>query len=262
MKTRHLRLLLSLLLVPALVTPAAAQTADQVVEKYLVAMGGREALGKLTSRKATGTITISTPNGDLSGPVEVYSKAPNKTRAYMTLDLSALGVSDKMLLDNRFDGTTGWSLNSWQGDTEITGNQLDNMRNNAFPSQFLDYKASGTKIEVLPKETLDGKAVIVLLITPKVGSVTRAYLDADTYLILRTVAKINVPQAGGDLEQIAQASDYRTVDGVKVPFMTVNSTPIQTATVKLDTVVHNVAIDDAMFAHARYLMTTLTSNRR
>ncbi len=251
MKKHTLPLLLSLLLAPALVTVAAAQTVDEVVEKHLAAMGGRDALGKLTTRKATGAITISTPNGDLSGPVELYSKAPNKSRAYMSLDLSALGVNEPMILDQKFDGTAGWAINSLQGDTEITGNQLDNMKNGVFPNQLLNYKEAGMKIELLPKETLAGKSVIVLLVTPKVGSVARVYMDAESFLVVRTTAKVNVPQAGGDMEQTAELSDYRTIDGVKVPFMTVNSTPMQTVTIKLETVAHNVAIDDAMFRAVR-----------
>lgn len=251
MKKHCLPLLLSLLLAPALVTVAAAQTVDEVVEKHLAAMGGRDALGRLTTRKATGTITITTPNGDLSGPVELYAKLPNKTRAYMSLDLSALGVNEAMILDQKFDGTAGWALNSLQGDTEITGNQLDNMKNSVFPNQLLTYKETGLKVELLPKETLAGKPVIVLLVTPKVGSVARVYMDAESFLVVRTTAKVNVPQAGGDIEQTVDLSDYRAIDGIKVPFMTVNTTPIQTVTIKLETVAHNVIIDNAMFSVVR-----------
>ena len=48
--------LAALLVLPAL--PAHAQTADEVVEKYLTAIGGRAALSKLTSRTTTGTISV------------------------------------------------------------------------------------------------------------------------------------------------------------------------------------------------------------
>lgn len=246
MKRYFLPILLSLILAPVLAVPAAAQTADEVIEKHLAALGGREALGKLTTRKAIGTVTISTPNGDLTGPIELYSKAPNKTRAYMELDLSALGMNEKMMLDQKFDGTSGWAINSLQGDTQITGNQLDNMKNASFPSQLLSYKAAGTAIELLPRETVAGKSVFVLLVTPKAGSASRWYLDAETYLPVRTSATISTPQAG-DIEQVGEASDYRTIDGVKVPFKTVNTTPLQTVTIVLKTVEHNVVIDDALF---------------
>lgn len=226
---------------------ASAQTADEIVEKHLAALGGRDALGKITSRRSIGTMTIATPGGDLSGPIEISAKAPNKARVVIQLDLSAVGAAGTMTIEQKFDGTAGWALNSMQGDSEITGNQLDNMRNNTLPSALLTYKAAGTKIEVLPKEQIAGQDVIVLRVTPKAGSVARLFLDAQTYLLVRTVATVNAPQLGGDIEQTGEFSDYRAVDGVKVAFHVVNSNPLQTGTIKLTKVEHNVAIDDAIF---------------
>jgi hypothetical protein len=239
---------LSLLFVPVVAGRAIPQTADDVVEKHLTALGGRDTLGKITSRRSTGTITIATPGGDLSGPIEISAKAPNKTRVLITLDVTAVGGPGDMVIDQKFDGVAGWSLNSLQGDNEITGNQLDNMRNNVFPSALLTYKAAGTRIEVLPKEQLAGKDVIVLRVTPKAGSVSKWFLDAQTYLVVRTVATVNSPQLGGDIEQTSDLSDYRAVDGVKVAFQVINSNPLQTGTVKLTKVEHNVTIDDAVFS--------------
>ncbi|HUR20998.1 MAG TPA: hypothetical protein VMZ90_09345 [Vicinamibacterales bacterium] len=247
MKRHYLPLLMAVLLAPAFGTHAATQTVDEVIEKHLVAMGGRAALGKLTSRKATGTITLTTPNGDLTGPVELYSKPPNKVRAFIVLDLTPMGMNDKLTLDQKFDGTTGWTLDSLQGNNQITGNQLDNMKSDMFPSPLLNYKAAGTTVELLPNETIAGKEAIVLRIRPKVGSVTKVFLDPATYLAFRSSATINMPTMGGDVEQVSEVSDYRTVDGLKIPFKRVNITPVQKVTITLTTVEHNVPIDDAMF---------------
>jgi hypothetical protein len=194
-------------------------------------MGGREALGKLTSRKATGTITVTTPNGDISGPVELYSKAPNKTRLFVVLDLTPLGMNDKMTLDQKFDGTTAWSLDSLRGDNQITGNQLENMKNASFPNPLLNYKATGTTVELLPNETVAGKSMLVLRITPKAGSVSKLFLDPETYLAMRSSATVNSPELGGNVEQVSDASDYRTVDGVKVPFKSVQTAGPQTVNI-------------------------------
>ena len=246
MKTRTLTFVLSLLLLPVLARVAFAQTADDIVEKHLAALGGRAALGKITSRKSTGTISVSTQGAELSGPVEIYLKAPNKTHAIMQLDLSAVGATGEMAVEQLFDGQKGYALNSMQGDNEITGHQLDNMRNNVFPSSLLNYKEAGTKLEVLPREQVNGRAAIVLRATPKIGSPSRIYFDAETYLIVRTITTIDAP-TGGEGEQTSEPSDYRAVDGVKVAFLVVNSTDLQTLTIRLSKVEHNVAIDDAMF---------------
>ncbi len=247
MKKMSLALVLSLLILPTLTTFAAPQTADEIIEKHLAALGGRAALGKLTSRKAVGTVTIATPGGDLTGPVETYAKAPNKSRTLVTLDLTPMGMNESMVIDQRFDGTAGVAKNSLQGDTEITGDQLAGMRNNVFPTSLLTYKEQGTKIEVLPKETVDGKELIVLQVTPKAGPASKMYLDPQTYLTVKSVARVMSPDQG-EIEQSVAASDYRAVDGVQVPFSVVNMAGVQTVTIKLKTVEHNIAIDDTMFS--------------
>lgn len=241
-------ILLSCLLATVSAGSASAQTADEIVEKHLAALGGRDALGKVTSRRSTGTIIIATPNGDLAGPCEIDIKAPNKNRAYMELDLTPLGVPQKMVVEQKFDGTAGWALNSLQGDNEITGGQLQNMRNNVFPSSLLTYKAAGSKVELLPREQLDGRSLIVLQMTPKEGPSVKLYLDAATYLLARTSTRYYLTSAAMDVEQVAELSDYRVVDGVKVPFHIVNSNAAQTGTITLTKVEHNVPLADTLFA--------------
>jgi hypothetical protein len=239
-------LLASSFLVPAMASSGAQATADEIIEKHLAAIGGRDALAKLTSQKATGTMSITTPNGDLKGPVEMLSKAPNKARVYIQLDLTPVGMSDKMVIEQKFNGTAGWMMNSMQGDQEITGNQLDNMKNNAFPTPLLSYKTSGAKVEVLPKEDVNGKQTLVVLYTPKSGSPVRMYFDPETFFLVRSKATINTPETG-DLEQIRDMSDYRTVAGIKSPFMMVNTNSQQVLTIRLEKIEYNVPIDDAVF---------------
>jgi outer membrane lipoprotein-sorting protein len=228
---------------------AAAQTPAQppeaVLEKVLTAIGGREALGKLTSRRLTGTVTVSTPAGDISGPIEAMFKPPNKARTYMTLDLTSLGAG-QMTMEQKFDGAKAWALNSMQGDTEITGLQLDNMRNNTFPTPLLNYKESGAKLELLANQQIGGRNMILIQVTPKAGSPVKLFIDPDTSLIARTITTIDSPQTG-PIEQTSDLSDYRAVDGIKVAFKIVNTNAAQTVTLNFTKVEHNVPIDDAVF---------------
>ena len=86
----------------------SAQTADELIEKAIVASGGREALAKVTSRATTGTMTATSPGGDITGTIEVLNQAPNKAQTVITLDLSAMGAGT-MTIDQRFDGTNGYA---------------------------------------------------------------------------------------------------------------------------------------------------------
>jgi zinc protease len=246
MRTMSRRLLCVL---PILVwAPAAsAQTASEVVDKCLTALGGRAALAKVTSRSSSGTITLSTPGGEVSGTVEVLNQAPNKVRTLIKVDLSSLGAG-QLVFDQRFDGTAGYVMDSMQGNRDITGNQLDNLRNTSFPTPLLDYKALGMNVQLGAKETVGGRQAYVLTLEPPSGSVVRQYVDAETYLPIQVVVKAFVPQIGQDLEQTTALLDYRAVDGVKLPFEVRASSSVQSFTIVLTKVEHNVRIDGALFS--------------
>jgi outer membrane lipoprotein-sorting protein len=226
---------------------AAAQTADEVAEKVIAATGGREALGKIQSRSTSGTMAISTPGGDIAGTIEVLNARPNRSRTLITLDLSAMGAGS-MVLDQRFDGTTGYAIDSMRGNHEITGGQLALMKENAFPSPLLDYKERNTKLELTGKEKVGDRDALVLTVTPAAGPPSRLSIDSQTYLPIKSVVTVNVPEAGGDVEQTIEFSDYRDVDGVKVPFVLKGSSAVQNFTITASTVLHNVKIDEALFS--------------
>jgi outer membrane lipoprotein-sorting protein len=226
---------------------ALAQTADDIVEKHLAAMGGRAALAKLTSQVATGTVSISTQGVDFGGPIELSKKAPNKSRTLMKLDLSALGGSE-MVVDQRCDGKTAFASNSLQGDREITGSQLQNMLNASFPSPLLTYKEAGAKLELQGKETVGGRPVFVLAFTPAAGPASKLFIDAESFLVARSVTKLDVPEAGGTIEQTTDIGDYRVVDGVKTAFSVTVSGAAQTVAITLSKVEFNVPLDDSVFS--------------
>ena len=225
---------------------ADAQTADDVVEKCLAAIGGRAALAKVTSRSTSGTITLSLPNGPVSGTIEILNQMPNKVRTVTTLDLSSLGAG-QLIREQRFDGTTGYVLDNLQGNREITGNQLDNLKNAVFPTPLLTYKERGITVELAGKEKVEGRDAYVLMLKPKIGSVVRQFIDAETYLPARVVVKIDTPEAG-EVEQTSDLSDYRVVDGIKIPFAIKVSSAIQSFIIAVTKLEHNVKVDEALFS--------------
>lgn len=248
MRKHILPVFCSLLLIPALTGVASAQalTTDQIVEKHLTALGGREALGKITSRRATGTVSVTTPMGPLGGPLEMIAKAPNKMRADIRIDLTSVGGPGEMVLAEIFDGTNGWSVNSLQGDTPMSGDQLASARNSSFPSPLLKYKELGMTPTLEPTQQVNGKAAHVVLFTPKTGPAERMFFDAETFLIVRTTSILTLPQMG-TIEQVSEPSDYRAVDGVKVAFGLAQTAGEQKITMTFTKIEHNVTLDDARF---------------
>jgi hypothetical protein len=226
---------------------SSAQTADEIVEKAIVALGGRAAHAKINNRVASGTITFVTPVGDISGNMEQTNARPNKSRTLIKADLSAVGMGP-LVVDQRFDGKTGYVLDSMQGNRDITGNQLDNMRNGGFPNPLLDYKGQGTSASLAGKEKVGDREAYVVVFEPTNGSAIRQYIDAETFMPLRVVVKAEVPQLGQTVEQTADFLDYREVDGIKMPFELKSSSAVQNFTIKLTKVEHNTKIDETVFS--------------
>jgi outer membrane lipoprotein-sorting protein len=247
MRTRLLAGCAAVLLLSFTASAARAQTADEIIQRHLAALGGREAVAKISSRRATGAVTVTSAVGDLAGAIEVDQKAPSKIRSFITLDLTAVGAG-QMTIERRFDGTRGFVYNSIQGDSAMAGADVDNARNAAFPTAFLNYTPGTVPIAVLPHENIGGVDAVGLQVTPKSGPPIRIYFDASTFLLIRTVTTVSAPQAAsGTVTQTSDYADYRVVDGVKVPFQTTNVTPTQTVSIKLSKVEDNVEMDDALF---------------
>jgi hypothetical protein len=216
------------------------------MERSIKALGGRPAHEKLKSRHATGTIVITTPGGDIEGSIEVLSAAPNKSRSLIKADLTALGAGE-LVLDQRFDGSSGYVIDTLQGNREMTGDQLENLRNGSFPHPYLNYKERGISVQLSGKEKVGDREAYVLVFDPATGPSNRQYIDAETYLPLRMSISIEVPQLGTKVDQTTDFLDYKEVDGVQIPFRLRASSSIQNFTITLASVEHNVKVDESLF---------------
>jgi len=145
-------------------------------------------------------------------------------------------------------GKDGYVLDSLQGNRDVTGNQLDNQRNSGFPHPFLDYKEHGISVKLEGKEKVGSGEAYVLVFEPAQGSTIKHFIDAQSMLPVKFVMTVNVPQVGADVEQTTTFEDYREVDGVKMPFKLNAASSLQSFTVTLDKVMHNVAVDEKLFA--------------
>ena len=203
-------------------------------------------MSKLTSRVSSGTLSLTTPVGELKGTVEVYSKKPNKTRTLIKIDATALG-GGQIVTDQRFDGVTGYVLDSFQGNRDITGDALEAMKAGSFPTPLLNYKDNGVTVALGNRDKVGATDAYVIQMTPKSGPGVRVFIDADTFMLVKTILTINVPQLGGPIDQVVEFSDFRDVDGIKIPYGTKTSNPVQTVIAILTDVKHNTEIDDSSF---------------
>ena len=71
----------------------------------------------------TGTLTLGTPAGELSGPIQIFNAKPGKERTLIELDLRAVG-GDTLTIDRRFDGIAGCVIDTMQGNRDVSGIEL------------------------------------------------------------------------------------------------------------------------------------------
>ena len=87
----------------------------------------------------------------------------------------------------------------------------------------------------------------MIVLEPAKGSAVRQYIDAQTFLPVRYVIRVNIPQMNADVDQTTELLDYREVDGMKLPFQIASSSSVQSFVVDVTTIAHNVPVDDKLF---------------
>jgi len=225
---------------PAKEAPAAKKpdlTADQVLEKYIEATGGREAYQKITSFVYKGTLELAAQG--IQGTLEIYAKAPNK----FLLVQSIPGIGDILA---GYDGQVGWSQNPFQGIRELEGVELATFKREATFNSELKWKELYEKVELVGTEKVGDREAYAVRLTPSVGQPVTQYFDSQTFLLLRADTVQEGPQGSVPVQTLS--ADYRQVDGVKVAFQLTQKLPIGDVVIKLSEVKANVEIEDAKFA--------------
>ena len=230
---------LPLLLVLAALSASAAEPAlKDILDAHLKAIGGAEAHRKLRSSELRGRLELAA----LPDPatITILSQAPD--HQLVTVEAPAFGV-----VTEGFDGNVAWAKNPFTGLTEKTGDALTQARRQSRFHRDIELATRFQKLELAGREELHGKPVHVLRGTYAEGDTEMLYLDAATHLIVQVKGRIVTPE--GALDSRMELGDYRTVDGIKVPFLLRLVEPAPAAfTMKITELKHNVPADGAPFS--------------
>jgi hypothetical protein len=219
-------------------------TADQVLDKYIQALGGAQALGRLTSFTAKGTYEgFDSDFGKV--PVDIYAKAPN-LRAMVVHQLAADATTT-------YDGREAWSagpstlvpvpLMPLVG-ADLGGARLDAQL--SFPGQIKQLLTNWRAD--FPATSIDNKPVQVIQGTMADGTRVKLYFDKMSGLLVRQTRY--APTAVGTVALHVSYSDYRDVPGanIKLPFTWQMTWVDGQYTINLMSVQPNAPIDAAKFA--------------
>ena len=209
-------------------------SAEQILERYVQALGGRAAVERVTSRvwkgSRVGADGVLVPEG-------VYAKAPNK--------LLTVTSYPNQVFRTGFDGARGWAWSN-QGARELPAEMQVQLRREAEFYKETRLKDIYSKLAVVGRETVGGREAYVVEAAPADGgSPEKLYFDAETGLLVRKYSEAKTVL--GQFPTQTDYEDYREVDGVKLPFAIRWSIPGRTWGRKITEVKQNVPLDDAQF---------------
>ncbi len=209
-------------------------TASQLIDNYVNALGGADAIGKITSRVEKG---VETFRGQSVG-VEIFTQAPNKqalVRHYSGGDSVTV-----------FDGGAGWFSTPGRPARDMRGADLDAARLAADLQFPLHIRNQYPELRVEYPETVAGREAFVLFCIREGQPPVKLYFDEESSNLVRLVRYAESP-LGRNPTRIDYA-DYRDINGVRVPFRITFSQPGSTSTIQLEQVQQNVPIDNTKFA--------------
>jgi len=211
-----------------------AQTANDVVNKYIAAMGGKEKLASLKTVKTEGSMNVQ--------GTDIALVITKKHLKGMRVDISVMGSANYQIVTPA-KGTVFMPV---QGMTEPTV-MPDNLLKAVLPQldlegSLVNYEDKGTAVELIGHENVDGEDCYNLKVTDKNGIITNYFISANTSFIVKTNGKRVMN--GDEMDIATTYSNYKqNADGFWFPYSTTNMQGT-TDFSKIDT---NIPVDESIF---------------
>ena len=218
------------------ISPVKAQTADEIIQKHIAAIGGTEAWNKISTIKRVGSMNIQGMDIGFTQTI-----ANNKG---MRTDISAMGTNGYIIMTPK----EGWMYMPMQGMDKVTPVPPEMMKGaaeklNAKAGMLAD-KSEIAKSEFVGKDTIDKMACLKVKITDKEGNVMTDFFDASTYYLVRT--EMTVKKDDNEQEVALSYSDFKKQpEGIVLP-MSMTS-PLGVGDINFKSVEINKPVGDEVF---------------
>jgi hypothetical protein len=214
----------------------ALHSAETILERAIEAGGGRQAMEQTRNRMVKGKAVFKAMG--LQGSLTGYEAPPNLR--YARIELEGLGA-----VEEGVDGHEAWEMSSLQGPRLKDGEEKEIT---LFRSEFngdLRWKERYTSVETTGTETVNERPCYKLVLVPKIGRPETRFYDTETYTLHRVdTTEVTIM---GEVPAQTLLSDYREVDGLLLPFHTLQKVLTVEIEVILDEVQHNVEIPEGRF---------------
>ncbi len=211
-------------------------TAEEVVARYVTAIGGKDAVGRLTTLTERGEVTGF---GDKGTPIDIYTKAPG-------IRASVVHMPD--------GGTTVTAVNEQSGWLTMTGGRPTRQMNAADANGYRleaafalvpDLQRMFEKLRVARQEKLEDQETLLVVGIREGQPPVLMNFDQQSGLLVR-LTRYTQTSLGRNPVQIDFA-DFRELDGVKIPYRWSLARADARFTIQIENAQANVPIDGAIF---------------
>ena len=217
-----------------------AQSADDIIAKYIARVGGMEKITAAKSLRRTGKFI---GGGGFEAVVVQENKRPNMVREEFTLQ--------GMTAINAYDGKAGWKIDPFGGKKDPESLSEDEMHGILLDADFdeplINYREKGNKVELVGMDQVEGTDVFKLKVSLPNGDVRHYFMDTDSYVPIRMEEKRII--RGSEQEFETTLGDYKEVNGWFMPFSIESGPKGQgKSTVTYEKIEANVVLDDRRFS--------------
>jgi len=267
----------------------AGLSADQIVDRNVAARGGLQAWRAVQTLSLQGKMgaggnqraSISMP---VSDPKEFKNTVPRRPLEEAQLPfLMEMQRPRKVRLELQFkgqtavqvyDGNNGWKIRPFLNRAEVEPYSDEELKKASHQEELdgplMDYAAKGSKVELDGNETVQGRDTYRLKLTEKNGHIFHVWIDAETFLESKVEGQ---PRRLDGIDHPVEIcySDFRTVDGLRIPFvletrvlpvaqnaLKMKDTPVPPEKIVIDKVVVNPKLDSGLFSRPQLAIASKT----
>ena len=185
-----------------------AQTADEIIEKYITAIGGKEKWRQVKSMKVNGFIEVQ------GIKINFTQQAIHNVGVRVDAEFQGQKIIDITT------PTKGWSQNPFGGRSSLQPISEEELKQKLdeldIQDEFIDYAAKGSAVDFLGKDEEDGNEFYKVKMTTKNNNESVYFFDVNTSLIYKE--EKTVKQQGQEMKMVTKVFDYKTIPfGIKIP---------------------------------------------
>src|SRR5664279_54122 len=235
-KMKRLQICLMILIASLCSIHIQAQTLDEIIDKNIAAMGGKEKLLALNSISMEGTLSLNGQNIPVK-IIQLNNKGQKITLTINGIDNYTIQTKD-----------SGWNYFPIQGQTkpEAMPSAVVKEISDGLDIQgsLINYQEKGHAVELTGKDDVDGTECFKIRMVTKSGLEETLFIDPNNYYVIKSVEKTKA--SGQEQEQTQTYSNFKKMDnGYVFPFSRTGFGPGELEITKIEV---NIPVDESIFS--------------